>query len=365
MGKLKVHINSIDENLMFRSLDIKVGPKTMASTPIKVSPPEYPISPINEVYKKFSIDKLEKCNIDTSIETKTNQEIKKCLVADKLNMVIVDYTSDILPKKEHLEVLMDLQYNGNVVITPIFSKLVKTLKEEKLKDTFIKLTNQCIEIANTLNNKTIIGIIPAKMPRQFIDDVIKNYIDNNIIHYIIDLDRRTISANTSWIRKLFRTIHDNGILNETLLYCVNGGEGKFLKNAEVIPAHDFINSGFGVDVLGLKHVPPPLPPETWAKLKNIKKGEIYRIFNENTYGYHRVDKDSLQNLELPPNQNIIKLYNIGKQFNEANYLQNLLKEESTVEQYVSTKSQMKGIIPKIKKVKHEIKEKSTTLDFFL
>ncbi|XRO75085.1 hypothetical protein ACO3TA_06810 [Methanocaldococcus sp. 28A] len=365
MGKLKVHINSIDENLMFRSLDIKVGSKTMATTPIKVSPPEHPISPINEVYKKFSIDKLKKCNIDNSIETKTNQEIRKCLIADKLNMVIVDYTSDILPKKEHLEVLMDLQYNGDVVITPIFSKLVKTLKEEKLKNTFIKLTNQCIEIANTLNNKTIVGIIPAKMPRQFIEDIIKNYVDKNITHYIIDLDRRTISANTSWIIKLFRTIHDNGILDETLLYCVNGSEGKFLKNAEVIPAHDFINSGFGIDILGLKHVPPQLPPEVWAKLKNIKKEEIYRIFNRNTYGYHKVNVEILQNLGLFPNQNTVKIYNIEKQFDEAIYLQNLLKEESTVEQYVSSKSQMKDIIPEIKKVKHEVKEKSMKLDFFL
>ncbi|WP_017981079.1 hypothetical protein [Methanocaldococcus villosus] len=157
MGKLKVHINTIDENLMFRSLDIKVGSKTIATTPIKASLPEYPISPVNEVYKKFSIDKLEKCNIDNSMETKINQEIRKCLLLE--------------------------QHNGDVAITPIFSKLIKTLREEKLKNTFIKLTNQCIEIANTLNNKTIIGVIPAKMPRQFIEDIIKNYIDKNIIHY--------------------------------------------------------------------------------------------------------------------------------------------------------------------------------------
>ena len=68
---------------------------------------------------------------------------------------------------------------------------------------------------------------------------------------------------------------------------------------------------------------------------------------------------------LIPNQNMIKLYNIEKQYDEANYLQNLLKEEPTVEQYVSTKSQMEDIIPKIKKVKCEIEEKPTTLDLFL
>ncbi|WP_017981078.1 hypothetical protein [Methanocaldococcus villosus] len=90
-----------------------------------------------------------------------------------------------------------------------------------------------------------------------------------------------------------------------MLYCVNGSEGKFLKNAEVISAHDFINSGFGIDILGLKHVPPPLPPETWAKLR-IKKEKIYRIFNENTYGYHKVNEDILQNLRLIPNQKYCK-----------------------------------------------------------
>ncbi|MBU4246503.1 MAG: hypothetical protein KKE71_05650, partial [Nanoarchaeota archaeon] len=254
--KLNVKLEKVDDELMFKRTSICLGSKSIM-TPIKASYCENPISDINEIYKKFSLEKLNNCLSDEQHERRTNSEIKREMT-NGLNMCIVDYSSSTIPERKHIEMLADIQYeHSDIVVTPIFSNLLrkKDLVGESLTKTFIELTNQYIEIVETLNHKSIVGVIPSKMPRELLRPIVENYCDKNITSFVLDFDGRSID-NTTWIRHLTRLMNDFDLTEKSFLYSVNANEGKFMKNAVEIPAKDFINSGFGIDILGLNHLQP-------------------------------------------------------------------------------------------------------------
>ncbi len=199
--KIKVKIDNLDSELMYKRMNISIAGKNII-TPLKVSNKAVLVSDINEIYKEFSIEKLDRMVNDEHIERQANLDIKNEL-SDGINIFIPNYTSLEIPNANHVEALSDLQYQHSpAVVTPIWSKIVRSLKGDELLQTFVDLTARYIDVAETLNDKTIIGIIPSRMPRQFLKDIIKEYYDKNITSYIIDFDGRTIDSNPSWRHNL-------------------------------------------------------------------------------------------------------------------------------------------------------------------
>ena len=72
--KLNVKLDKIDEELMYKRTILKIGDKQI-TTPIKAGFKKSPVSGINEIFKQFSLEKINKCNSDETFERKTNQEI--------------------------------------------------------------------------------------------------------------------------------------------------------------------------------------------------------------------------------------------------------------------------------------------------
>ncbi len=351
--KLKVKLDNIDEELMFKRIIFKVGDKKVV-TPIKVSHKQNPISHINEIYKKFDSIKLDKCANDESFERKINSELKN-LMTQGINVCLVDYADLKIPTSAQLETLSDLQYeHSDIVTTPIMSKIMRD-KEiyvgEKLINTFLNVANKYIEIVETLNNKSIMGVIPSKIPRLFLEPIIKNYHNRGVNSFILDLDGRSIESNLSWIRKLMRLLKEYDLIEVSVLYTVNSNKGKFMKNATEILAKDFISAGFGADILGLNHIPLRMPSEAWIKIKMQRRENTLRLFNKRSYGYLKKTETELKQLGLY-NRNEIENFNISEQFKETQVLQQKLKEENTIEPYIKSKSQVKeDVIKKIKKIR--------------
>lgn len=348
--KLNVKLDKIDDELMFKRIVVK-GLEREIITPIKASFFGKPISHVNEIYKKFSLEKLDKCTSDENFERKTNREIQH-LKTTGANFFIVDYSDLEIPKRKHIEALSDVQYeNTDVVITPIFSKITRELKEQKLIDTFINLTNQYIETVEALNNRSILGLIPSRMPRQFLNRIVNNYHDKNITSFLVDFDGRSVDTNPSWIRKLMRLFKELDLIEESFLYSINANQGKFLKNATEIVAKDFISSGFGMDILGLNHIPPRMSSEAWAKIKEERRASTFRLFDRNSYGYVKKTDNDLKNLDIY-NRTQLNGFNINEQYKESLTLQKKLKETNTIEPYIKTKSQVNDdLINKIKRLR--------------
>ncbi|OQX18461.1 MAG: hypothetical protein BWK75_06655 [Candidatus Altiarchaeales archaeon A3] len=353
--KINVKLDNFDEELMFKRFSLNIGGKQVV-TPITASHKLNPVSSINEIYKSFDSNKLDNCMKDEGYERKINAEMKRGMTSG-LNVCFVDYNDLIIPNDKQIEALSDIQYeHSDIVTTPIMSKIIGSNgpKDEKLLETFTNITNKYIEIVETLNHKGILGVIPSKMPRGFLEQIIKNYKAKNVTSFIIDFDGRAVDTNPSWIRNLFRLLKDNDLLEESFLYSVNANKGKFMKQAKEILAKDFISIGFGMDILGLNHIPPRMSSETWAKIKQQRTENTFRVFNRDSYGYLKKTETELKNAEIN-NRDAIKNFNITEQFNESKVLQQKLKEEDSIEPYLKTKSQVNDeVIRKIKKIRKSV-----------
>ena len=348
--KIKSKLSSLDEELLFKSVKIQYGDKAII-TPIKTGNIQNNVSEINELLRKFSLEKIDKCISDEKEERRLNTEIKRELTSG-INFFFVDYNDDKIPKKNHIELLADIQYeHSDVSITPLWSELVRKLNEERLLDTFLELTNLYIDIVKTMNSKTIIGVIPSRMPRQFLEPIIKNYHNKDITSFVLDLDGRSIDANTSWIRNLLRLMKDFDLVDETFVYTINSYQGRFMKNINEVIAKDFVAAGFGADILGLNHVPPRMSSEAWEKIRRERSQNTLRLFSRQSYGYRKSTESELNEIGIRGRKELTK-FNITEQYKESRTLQKRLNEQKTVEPYFKSKSLITdNLIRKIKKLK--------------
>ena len=171
-------------------------------------------------------------------------------------------------------------------------------------------------------------------------------------------------SNPSWMRHLARQISEYGIADECLLYSMNSNEGKFIKNTDRILAHDFIGSGFGIDILGLNHLRPKIRSEVWQELRQRRKKNVFRIFDRSDYSYLRKGEDELRALWGAPKGNLFGLrraHNIREQYAEALELQTRLATGGTIEPYLRSKALVdESTMKNIKSIKKDAVRDSTT-----
>ncbi len=339
--KLDVKLEGIDDELLYKRVSLKLGKKKVI-TPTRTNPSTV-VNSINEVYNSFKTTTIDNCLNDNKREARKNNEVKRKLTSG-LNFYIISYTSPEIPNDKQIEFLADIQYgHSDVVITPTWSQIVRDSKDsQKLLAEYRKLTNTFLDVVETLNNKSIIGMISAKLPRIILKPVIDNYVKRNITSFVLDFDGRSIDSGMSWIRNLMRIVKQDTGFEESFLYSLNPSRGRFTKTAKQILAKDFINTAFGMDVVGLYHIPLRV---------HLPKMDIPpRIFIKESYGYERIPSKQLTQRGITNT----KEYNRNEQYNEKLTLQTKLKEESTIVDYIQSKSQVdEKIITKIKKVKSE------------
>lgn len=176
----------------------------------------------------------------------------------------------------------------------------------------------------------------------------KNYYNQDITSFVIDFDGRSIDSNDSWIRKFSKSVNDLALLEDSVWYSINANKGKFMKNKREILAKDFASVGFGVDIIGTNHIPPRFPSVVWKKIKETRQDNIRRIFNRNSWGYVKKTIDELKALGIHNKET----FNVTAQHSESIVLQKKLMEDSTVEPYLKSKSEVnEKIINKIKKLR--------------
>lgn len=356
--RLNVKLEDLDDELMFKRVQINYGDKNL-TTPIKASFKNASKTGINEIYRSFTLEMLDKCIKDESFERSKNSKLNSDRTSD-INIVFSDYASFDKIDDKHLEALSDMQYShSDLIVTPTWSKLLKKPKEvdEEVVDRFLNFTNRFIDNIETLNNKSIVGLIPSKIPRIYIDKIISNYYGRGITSFAIDFDGRSVASNKSWLRKFYKTISgaDYNLLEGTFVYSLNSNEGKFAKKATEIVAADFIGTGFGVDVIGsMNHINPRFRPVPKTGMQIAPPENSLRLFNKESYGYLRKTQSELTASGIN-NRTELKMHNIKEQYREMLKIQSMLKEESTITPYVSAKPLLSETIDDIKKLRLDTK----------
>lgn len=348
---IKVKLRDIDEELMFKSLDIEISSTKKFKTPIKASDPDFRISEINEIVKSFKQKSIQNALENENIERKYDGQIKR-KIRNGINFVIIKYDSLEIPNLKEVEFLADMQYSrSDVVITPLWTTILRKTTGEDLINTFLELTNSYIEIIETLNHKSIIGIIPSKIPRIYMEDIIQNYHDKGIKSFILDMDGRGFNNNMPWVRNLWRSLKEYDMINDSFIYTINANQGRFLKQKKSILAKDFMNLGFGVDIIGLNHVPLRMPTEQWNKIKAQRKPNTFRVFNKETYGYLRISEPDARKIRISSRKDM-KGFNIQEQYNESSVLVKKIRENTSITPYISDKKEVdENILKKIKKLR--------------
>ena len=330
-------VNEFDDKLFFKRSTVNISSSNRFSTPLKASNPSEPISEVNEIYKRFNTDSLDKIISDEKTERNKNSEVRR-LKTENNDFFFVDYNGNILPRKDHLEFLVDLQYShSDVIITPIFSTLMKNLEADKQINTLIELTDKSLEIVKTLNNKQVLGLIPGQLPRQSLKKLLKYYYNHGITCFAIDYDGRSVDSNSSWETGLTRIMAEYDIIENSFIYGLNVYQVHFRKNTMRELAKDFISIGYGIDILGCYHIQPRMGPKGWNEYKNKEK--MHRFFDSSDYSYVRYLESELAK-EGPIIDEEIKNYNIETQYTESQILQEKLNENDPLEPYIQNKDKV-------------------------
>ncbi|MDR2944508.1 MAG: hypothetical protein LBU81_05435 [Methanosarcinales archaeon] len=355
MANITTKTEFIDDDLYYKERILKLGDYSI-KTPYNASDDKNYHSPINEIYKNFDLNTLTELCSDFNSELRLNKEIDSKKIIDGLNFPFFKYVDDQIPQEKHIELLADLALKCDVITTPLWTlPSVKDEKkmsaEEKMKrethyvDLILKSNHIFFErISQSKENKTIIGTIPFKVSRKNIDKIFDMYQNMGIDSFIIDCNGSSLITADTWLTNSMIIIDklQNG---KGFTYSINSYEGRFSKGNKETPAKDYIGHGAGVDILGLNHIPPKLSPQIWRDLNQSEK--TYKIFNEETYGYQRINNETLLkeaisvniNPNLEPNR-IRRIYNSLQKNTENEYLKEILEDKDPIKEYIILKEQI-------------------------
>ena len=350
--KLQIQVSNIDEELLMRVMESSLAGKSF-KTPIRSLNKSIPSHGLNEIYRNIDAEKIAAISSNASEERKFNNFARRDWSDNQNNLLFLSYKETSLPDDNSMAIIADLQYvNSDIAIVPLCPGIIKSYEGDRLENNLIEYIQKYLSVVETLNNKTIMGIIPAKLPRQFLPSLLDFYQSNNITSFVIDSDGSSIYSNPSWLKAFQRKLHKSGIRDEGLIYNINSFEGRFLQKSSITLARDFITLTFGIDILGANHKPPAFPAERRDIIDPSRKGP--RVFDPETYGYIRIVDPALD-------LKTAKANNISSQHQETLKLQQVIAEESTAANYLQRKPQItqNRVLDRVRDVKMEITRTKT------
>ena len=350
--KLSVRVREMDSELMLRVLEIGF-PQGRIQTPERTTSRRWlPNGAINEIYRTISPNQIDRIQSNSSEEAAFNRQLGYDRLEGSANLAILSYNGTGVPSVKETETLADIQYaHSDAAIVSLCPALVQNNIGENLLEKFSSFVQRYIGVVKTLNNKTILGVIPAKMPRQFLPGMLDIYQKNDVTSFIIDSDGTSIYTNRSWLRALQRELYLRKLSEEGFLYNINSYQGKFLKNADSVLAKDFITLPFGIDILGSNHIKPKMPTEAWAKL-TAERPRTPRLFDAGSYAY-------IKSRDPKITYDDARVHNIKRQQAETERLRQVVSEFGTALGHLKGKRQVaaENVVEDIAKFKEEIRER--------
>lgn len=367
--KITARVRKVDEELEYRQTEIRYsggsvdGPTRSTSYGLDMP------GAVAEGYREFDKSGLERIVDDADIERSVEREMKRKNVPGALNLFFVNYTQLTPLHNKELDALVDLEYVcSEVAVTPCWSGLMKGKVDDGRVDALNQWNAEAIETIERLNNKSIMGVVPSKVHRKLLGNVIKTFVDRDVTLFTIDHMGRSVKSSESWLRALYSELKEYGLMDNTMIYGLNAPEGRLGQKKGKVLAGDFISSAYGLDIIGINHIRnarPPGPPGP-GNGPDAPPPEInYRLFDGSTYAYNKLSETQARTqFTVPPSRvrEEIKRHNILGQLDEYANLGQVLKEEPTALGYIQTKEMVdNALISSIKKVRGERRARQRTL----
>ena len=397
-GKIDISDFKKGDDILYKSMKIKThGKKALApvkaidlskiKSKFEINREEFGVNEIHrevyevdQIYKsgdrqgQVRISSIKSMNEDIELqeafESTLNFRKNKSRSKD-ITMCFLDYRGNHYPGKDEIEFIADMSYHYSDLIPFPIIYMTKNIKNPSDFNQYLNFLKQYYEILNTLNEKPIIGIIP-KIGRTYLDPLFDFYHGNDINAFYFDFEcRQPIKLHPN-IRKFFRKLNDEDMLEKCFLHSTNIYSGRFRLSDYAINAKDILSFGLGFDSMG-RNMRKPLPPMVIEKLPPNPERR-FRLFNKKDYGYYQLQPDKI-NILFPedtklekkyftnPNVNIYDIqhnFNMEQQGLEAINLRKIITE--TTEDYLKEKEFVsEDDVSTLKKV-HDFVMKSTSSD---
>lgn len=342
----------VDSNSIYRTQRIKLSSTKCVTTPTKTIPLDRiklknTLNPesrqLNEIFKRFTADKIQKANEDTyeynKLETWFNSQNNKKINKDS-TFCIIDFNEMRLPTDDEIEFMADIAYcNSDITTIPTINHFNTPKQTEIDYDNFKKYLSNSIETIEQFNNKPIMGIIPKLAPKK-VEDLMNFYYTNGINSFLIDLAGSNPISSSMRIFKVLKNLNKMKILENCYLHGHNVGM-RVNKTTDVIPAKDILGFGVGLSSLGEKRNIFK-PNRNFIEFIKTNPMNKFRLFNKNDYGYWKgVSVDELNkicpkdcSLDLKDFNNPTQMSHLQKVFNveqlalESHNLKNIITEDA-------------------------------------
>lgn len=256
-----------------------------------------------EIWKTFNASDLENVltnpNKSQKIITKiSNQNDSNTRNEAKTYFITINNFDDnplSLFEDDLIEFLFDSVYLHTDIITfPIIRKLPDYITTSNLRDRLIEFIQNCYEIAETLNNKPIMAIIPPLAP-SFISPIVRKYLDLGIRLFCFNFEGSGLTAHFPHYFQVLRTIsrYDRQTFEEKIKYIINLKLPVNRNRNQPYPAEDMETPILATDIIGINHItggPSSKSPSRKKKRTDQPKRKISNInlLDINSYSYHRI-----------------------------------------------------------------------------
>jgi hypothetical protein len=124
MTKLNVKLKDLDEELLIKKTEIKIGSHKI-TTPTKSSFKKLSEGSITEIYKNYNSEMLENCYNNADKLNSVEASVRRDTRDNTVNFMIPYYNDIKIPSENQLHMMSDLQYSySDVSITPCWSHLI-------------------------------------------------------------------------------------------------------------------------------------------------------------------------------------------------------------------------------------------------
>ncbi len=391
---LRILRTAKDNDLYYYAKEIEINGKRF-KTPFSLLHKSIPLSSIprihqNEMYeiwKSFRANDIQDVLTNASISRKITSKIASqntTIIRNKPKtffLAFSNFTGNPLNffEDQLIEFLIDSIYlHTDIVTFPIIRQIQNYIINQNQRDQYIDFIRNCYNIADTLNNKPIMAIIPPLAPG-FIPLIVKEYLDLDIKIFCFNFDGAGLSTYYPLYFQILRTIYryDRHTFENKIKYITNLKLPVNRNRHQPYPAEDMITPSLAVDIIGFNHLAGGSRPQSRRTTRTISGGVRRSVSNTNllnldSYSYFRIPNmekfnNNFDNPIITPDFNdfsTASYYERNIFRRKFNYL-NMNKEMLNMHNTIINNNPIKDVLFQKEGIRHDLNAKVSILDRYI
>ena len=360
----------VDDELLYRSTEVKLGGTTLLSGPVRVIDAtkvaertvagKMPPDRVFEAYKKPTPSLLAKVMSNSKEMLRYNRSWQKLteIAGSDPFLVFLDYglkKDDVrrYPSQNELKFMVRTIHAYSTFSTvPMVSSITDYLEVGKSFDSFCSYVSGALDTIESYNKKPVMGVVPLTIPFTKVEELMELYLAKDVSAFALDFAATKPESRIQTHEEVLAFLSDNGVLESSYIHALNISPGRPRSTTPVSLSSNVLSPGYCIDTYGDLHrtkirteyEPTRTPP--------------VRLFSRKDYGNHIVTgseevesvypaESSIQVSELSEcvtRREIAKLFNAEQQSLEMGRVRRIIldkDEKKGMTGYLARKEQVR------------------------